>query len=159
MAGHGGRGAAGAALVLATVVAGCAPGLPGSAGPAGPASSAASRAARDADGAFAGAGAEAERGIAAAGGAVDARNEVRLGAVTLDGDGRAATRVVVRNTAGSAKSFAVQVDFTDRAGNLLDVAVVLIGNVAPRSTGQGTARGNHRLHGGVRAAVGTTLRY
>ncbi|MET9175485.1 hypothetical protein ABZX64_31295 [Streptomyces misionensis] len=159
MAGHGRRGAVGAALALATVVtAGCAPRLPGSAGPTGPvASAAASRAARDAGDAFA--GAEAERGIAAARGGVDARNEVRLGAVTLGGDGRATTRVTARNTAGSAKSFAVQVDFTDRAGNLLDVAVVLIGNVAPRATGQGTAHGNHPLHGGVRAVVGTTLRY
>jgi len=161
MAGHGRQGAVGAALALTTVVtAGCAPGLPGSAGPTGPvASAAASRAARDAGDAFAGAGAEAERGIAAARGGVDTRNEVRLGAVTLGGDGRATTRVTARNTAGSAKSFAVQVDFTDRAGNLLDVAVVLIGNVAPRATGQGTAHGNHPLHGEVRAVVGTTLRY
>ncbi|MGV9355996.1 hypothetical protein [Streptomyces misionensis] len=158
MAGHGGRGADGAALALATFVTGCTPGRPGSAGPAGPASSAASRAARDAGDAFAGAGAEAERGIAARGG-VDARHEVRLGAVALGGDGRAATRVVARNTAGSAKSFAVQVDFTDRAGNLLDLTVVLVGDVAPRSTGRGAARGNRRPHGEVRAAVGTTLRY
>ncbi|MEV7499083.1 hypothetical protein [Streptomyces sp. NPDC093018] len=163
MAGHGGRGAAGAVLALVMVsAAGCGTGSPHSPTPAEQAASAASAAAslasRGGD-ALASASAEAGRRLDEAKGGLNAKEQVSLGAVTLDGDGRATTTVTARNTASAAKSFAVQVNFTDGGGNLLDVVVLMVKNVPAHGSGHGTARGNRRLHGEVRANVGTALRY
>ncbi|MGM0348900.1 MULTISPECIES: hypothetical protein [Streptomyces] len=163
MAGLGGRGAAGAVLALVMVsAAGCGNGSQNSPTPAEQAASAASAAAslasRGGD-ALASASAEAGRRLDEAKGGLNAKDQVSLGAVTLDGDGRATTTVTARNTASAAKSFAVQVNFTDGRGNLLDVVVLMVKNVAAHGSGHGTARGNRRLHGEVRANVGTALRY
>ncbi|CAL2064192.1 MULTISPECIES: hypothetical protein [Streptomyces] len=163
MAGLGGRGAAGAVLALVMVsAAGCGNGSQNSPTPAEQAASAASAAAslasRGGD-ALASASAEAGRRLDEAKGGLNAKDQVSLGAVTLDGDGRATTTVTARNTASAAKSFAVQVNFTDGGGNLLDVVVLMVKNVAAHGSGHGTARGNRRLHGEVRANVGTALRY
>ncbi|MFJ2845705.1 hypothetical protein ACIPD2_29290 [Streptomyces griseofuscus] len=163
MAGLGGRGAAGAALALVMVsAAGCGNGSQHSPTPAeqaaSAASAAASLAARGGD-ALASASAEAGRRLDEAKGGLNAKDQVSLGAVTLDGDGRATTTVTARNTASAVKSFAVQVNFTDGGGNLLDVVVLMVKDVAAHGSGHGTARGNRRLHGEVRANVGTALRY
>ncbi|MGM9443007.1 hypothetical protein ACTAF0_22530 [Streptomyces murinus] len=163
MAGLGGRGAAGAVLALVMVsAAGCGNGSQNSPTPAEQAASAASAAAslasRGGD-ALASASAEAGRRLDEAKGGLNAKDQVSLGAVTLDGDGRATTTVTARNTASAAKSFAVQVNFTDGGGNLLNVVVLMVKNVAAHGSGHGTARGNRRLHGEVRANVGTALRY
>ncbi|WP_327229797.1 hypothetical protein [Streptomyces murinus] len=163
MAGLGGRGAAGAVLALVMVsAAGCGNGSQNSPTPAEQAASAASAAAslasRGGD-ALASASAEAGRRLDEAKGGLNAKDQVSLGAVTLDGDGRATTTVTARNTASAARSFAVQVNFTDGGGNLLDVVVLMVKNVAAHGSGHGTARGNRRLHGEVRANVGTALRY
>ncbi|GAA2473472.1 MULTISPECIES: hypothetical protein [Actinomycetes] len=163
MAGLGGRGAAGAVLALVMAsAAGCGNGSQNSPTPAEQAASAASAAAslasRGGD-ALASASAEAGRRLDEAKGGLNAKDQVSLGAVTLDGDGRATTTVTARNTASAAKSFAVQVNFTDGGGNLLDVVVLMVKNVAAHGSGHGTARGNRRLHGEVRANVGTALRY
>ncbi|MCE3034537.1 hypothetical protein [Streptomyces sp. CMSTAAHL-2] len=163
MAGLGGRGAAAAVLALVMAsAAGCGNGSQNSPTPAEQAASAASAAAslasRGGD-ALASASAEAGRRLDEAKGGLNAKDQVSLGAVTLDGDGRATTTVTARNTASAAKSFAVQVNFTDGGGNLLDVVVLMVKNVAAHGSGHGTARGNRRLHGEVRANVGTALRY
>ncbi|MFG5719383.1 hypothetical protein [Streptomyces murinus] len=163
MAGLGGRGAAGAVLALVMAsAAGCGNGSQNSPTPAEQAASAASAAAslasRGGD-ALASASAEAGRRLDEAKGGLNAKDQVSLGAVTLDGDGRATTTVTARNTTSAAKSFAVQVNFTDGGGNLLDVVVLMVKNVAAHGSGHGTARGNRRLHGEVRANVGTALRY
>lgn len=90
---------------------------------------------------------------------VDAKDEVKLGTPSKDGEGHATVPVSVRNTDGSAKSFAVQVNFKDEGGNLLDTVVVTISDVAPNGTGEGTARSTHPLSGTVKAETGTALRY
>ncbi|MFR9792547.1 hypothetical protein ACL07V_28445 [Streptomyces sp. MB22_4] len=163
MAGHWRRVAAGTAVALTLVTAaGCGSGGQNSPSPAEQAASAASAAAslasRGGD-ALASASAEAGRRLAEARGGLSAKDQVSLGAVGFDREGRAITTVTARNTASSAKSFAVQVNFTDGGGHLLDVVVLTVGNVAAHSSGHGTARSNRRLHGEVRAAVGTALRY
>ncbi|MFF8991524.1 hypothetical protein ACF09H_16585 [Streptomyces sp. NPDC014983] len=163
MAGHWRRIAAGTALALALVTAaGCGNGGQKSPTPAELAASAASAAAslasRGGD-ALASASAEAGRRLDEARGGLSAKDQVSLGTVGFDRDGRATTTVTARNTAASAKSFAVQVNFTDSGGNLLDVVVLTVEHVAAHASGHGTARSNRRLHGEVRAAVGTALRY
>ncbi|MFS4092298.1 hypothetical protein [Streptomyces sp. AF1A] len=162
MAGLWARGAAGAALVAVTA-AGCS-GDSGS--PSGDVSKAASAAASAASSlasrgtdALASASAQARRELDEAKGGVNAKNQVTLGTVTIGGDGRAAVGVTARNTAGSAKSFAVLVNFTDRNGNLLDVVVMTVKDVAAGASGTGTARSNRKLSGEIRATVGTALRY
>ncbi|MER6735594.1 hypothetical protein [Streptomyces puniciscabiei] len=163
MNGHGTRRTAGALLaVIAVAVTGCS----GSGNPSGGASKAASMASsaaaslasRGAD-ALASASAEARRRLDEAKGGVNAKDEVTLGAVAIGGDGRATAKVTAKNTAGSAKSFAVQVNFTDKSGNLLDVVVVTLKDVAAGASGEGTARSNRKLNGEVHATVGTALRY
>ena len=163
MAGLGVRGAVGAALALVMVsAAGCGNGSRHSPTPAeqaaSAASAAASLAARGGD-ALASASAEAGRRLDEAKGGLNAKDQVSLGAVTLAGDGRATTTVTARNPASAAQSFAVQVNFTDGGGNLLDVVVLMVKDVAAHGSGHGTARSNRRLHGEVRASVGTALRY
>ncbi|MEU7427517.1 hypothetical protein [Streptomyces sp. NPDC040750] len=164
MAGHWTRGAAGA--VLALVVGVAAVGCSDSGSPSDTAGKAASEAASAASSlasqgtdALDSARAEAKRRLAEVKGGVDAKDDVTLGAATLGGDGKVEAEVSARNTAESAKSFAVRVDFRDKGGNLLDVVVVTLKDVPAGASRNGTARGNRKLTGAVRATVGTALRY
>ncbi|MFE8947841.1 hypothetical protein [Streptomyces sp. NPDC007856] len=164
MSGHGTRGTAGAVLaVVAVAVTGCSGNSGSPSGSVSKAASAASSAAsslasRGAD-ALASASAEARRKLDEAKGGVNAKDEVTLGSVAIGGDGRATAKVTAKNTAGSAKSFAVQVNFSDKSGNLLDVVVVTVKDVAAGASGEGTARSNRKLNGEVHAVVGTAVRY
>lgn len=115
-------------------------------------SSVASRAAS----AFASATAEAGRQLDDIKGGVDAKDAVRLGSTTTGSDGRTTADVTVENTADSTKSFAVQVNFRNENGDLLDATVV---TVAAGRTGKGTARSTHDLSGTVKAEVARALRY
>ncbi|MFF7974613.1 hypothetical protein [Streptomyces sp. NPDC007905] len=163
MAGHWTRGAAGAVLAMAVAATGCSGNSGNPSGTASKAASAAASAAsslasRGAD-ALASASAEARRKLDQAKGGVNAKDDVTLGTVAIGDDGKAAVKVTAKNTAGSAKSFAVQVNYTDKSGNLLDVVVVTIKDVPAGASGEGTARSNRKLSGEVRAVVGTALRY
>ncbi|MFJ7266739.1 hypothetical protein ACIQV3_08735 [Streptomyces sp. NPDC099050] len=90
---------------------------------------------------------------------VDAKDAVTLGSVTTDGDGLSAVTVTARNTDGSTKSFAVQVDYKDASGNPLDTVVVTVSDVPAGQPKDATARSTHKLSGDVRASLGTALRY
>ncbi|MFJ6389365.1 hypothetical protein ACIQJT_17355 [Streptomyces sp. NPDC091972] len=90
---------------------------------------------------------------------VDAEDDVRLGSPATASDGRTTVAVTVANSAGSVKSFAVQVDFTDGTGKLLDAVVVTVADVPAGGSGKGTARSTHDLSGDVRAKVSRAVRY
>ncbi|MEV6733241.1 MULTISPECIES: hypothetical protein [unclassified Streptomyces] len=105
------------------------------------------------------AAAEAKKKLDSVKDGVDAKSDVRLGTPSKDADGHASVRVTVSNTVTSKKSFAVQVDFRDTGGNLLDTLVVTISDVAAGAAGEGTARSNRGLSGEVEAGTGTALRY
>ncbi len=90
---------------------------------------------------------------------VDAEADVTLGTPSTDGDGYTVVPVTVKNSDGSEKSFAVQVNFKDQSGNLLDTVVVTVTNVGGNGTGQGTARSTHKLSGPVTAETARALRY
>ncbi|MET7450582.1 hypothetical protein ABZT03_01555 [Streptomyces sp. NPDC005574] len=123
------------------------------------ASSLASRASE----AYASATAEAGRTFDDIKGGADARGSVTLGAPATDADGRTTVDVTAANTAGSAKSFAVQVDFTGQDGGLLDVVVVTVSDVPAGGSGKATARSNRKLTGTgtgeVRTKVARAVRY
>ncbi|MFI9799859.1 FxLYD domain-containing protein [Streptomyces sp. NPDC052302] len=118
-------------------------------------SSVASRAAS----AYASATAEAGRALDEIKGGVNAKSAVKVGGTTTNSDGRAEAEITVENTTGSTKSFAVQVDFKDEDGNLLDAAVVTVSDVAAGGTAKGTARSTRDLGGQVRAEVARAVRY
>ncbi|OXY98745.1 hypothetical protein BEK98_07890 [Streptomyces diastatochromogenes] len=152
--------------VLAVVVAVGAAGCSDSGSPSGGASKAASAAssaaaslASKASDALASASAEAKQKLEGIKNGVKAKDDVTLGAPAPDSAGKATVKVTAKNTADSAKSFAVQVNFTDKSGNLLDVTVVTVKDVAAGASGEATATSNRKLTGEVHAVVGSALRY
>jgi hypothetical protein len=125
----------------------------------GEATAAASSLASEASSALASATAEAGRRLDDIKGGVEVKDDVSLGTPATDGDKRTTVEVTAKNTAGSAKSFAVEVRFTNQDGKLLDVVVVTVSDVAAGKTGKATARSTHQLTGEVRAEVARAVRY
>ncbi|MFH0175347.1 FxLYD domain-containing protein [Streptomyces cacaoi] len=123
------------------------------------ASSLASGFASEASSAFASASASASRELDEIKDGVDVKSDVKLGTPDTDKDGRATVEVTVSNTTDGSKSFAVQVDFTDSAGNRLDTVVTTVSDVAAGKTGKQTARSNRTLSGEVKAEVARAVRY
>ncbi|MCI3273686.1 hypothetical protein [Streptomyces cylindrosporus] len=154
------RWTAGAVLVTVLVagLAGCSDDGSASSSVSKAASAAASLASRAPE-VLASATAEAGRKLDEVKGGIDARDAVRLGAPKTGGDGRTTVSVTADNKTSSAKSFAVQVNFEDPGGSLLDTVVVTLSDVAAGKSGEATARSTHKLSGDVKAEVGTALRY
>ncbi|MFF0201171.1 hypothetical protein [Streptomyces sp. NPDC005017] len=92
-------------------------------------------------------------------GGTDVKGDVRLDAPRTDSSGKATVVVNADNTAGSTKSFAVQVNFTDSGGNLLDTVVVTVADVASGETGEATATSNRDLSGTVKTELARAVRY
>ncbi|MFI1165044.1 hypothetical protein ACH4UM_15860 [Streptomyces sp. NPDC020801] len=163
MTGHRARWTTGATLaaVLATGLTACSGNNSGNSpsGSVSKAASAASSLASQANDVLASATAEAGHRLDEVKNGIDARSAVTLGAPATASDGRTTVDVTVANKADSTKSFAVQVNFKDSGGNLLDTVVVTIGDVPAGKTAKGTARSTHQLSGSVKAEVGTALRY
>ncbi|MGW2086402.1 hypothetical protein [Streptomyces sp. NPDC001880] len=90
---------------------------------------------------------------------VNAKGDVTLGKPSTDGDGRVMVKVTVKNSSDSAKSYAVQVNFDDASGNLLDTVVVTVDGVGPKASKDATARSNRKLSGDVKADVANALRH
>lgn len=109
--------------------------------------------------ALASATAEAKRKLDEVKGGIDVKGDVSLGAPATAGDGRITVPVTPHNTASSTKSFAVQVNFLDSSGNLLDAVVVTVSDVAAGKDGKGTADSHRKLSGSVRAEVARAVRY
>ncbi|MER6101113.1 hypothetical protein ABT115_01875 [Streptomyces sp. NPDC001832] len=91
--------------------------------------------------------------------AVNAKSDVKLGTPSTDHDGRVIAKVTVTNSADSAKSYAVQINFRDPNGNLLDTVVVTVDGVGPKASKDATARSNRKLSGDIKVDVGTALRH
>ncbi|GGX14663.1 hypothetical protein [Streptomyces lomondensis] len=153
----GGAALAPALAAVLAVLAGCGGDSP--ADTARRAESAAESLASRASEAVESATAEAERRLDDIRDGIDVKDDVRLGAVAVGSDGRARVEVTVRNTDAAARSFAVQVDFTDPGGGLLDTVVVTVHDVPADGSGTVTARSTHDLSGEVRAEVARALRY
>ncbi|SHI13997.1 FxLYD domain-containing protein [Streptomyces sp. 3214.6] len=122
------------------------------------ATAAASSLASEASSALASAAAEVGRQLDEIKGGVDAKGDVKLGTPGADG-ARSTVEVTVVNSADSTKSFAVQVDFTDSAGNRLDTVLVTVSDVPAGKTGKATARSNRTLSGTVKAKLARAVRY
>ncbi|HET6357964.1 FxLYD domain-containing protein [Streptomyces sp.] len=103
--------------------------------------------------------AEAQRKLDEVKAGVNAKEAVTLGDSTKDDDGRTTVNVTVKNTTDSAKSFAVQINFTDKDGNLQDVTVVTVSNVPAGKSKDAVARSTHKLSGEITTKVAAALRY
>jgi hypothetical protein len=89
---------------------------------------------------------------------VNAKSDVGLGPVTIEGD-KAATEVTATNSGDKQATYTVEVTFRDSSGNLLDAVVVNVTDVAPKTSGKTTARSNRDLTGTVKAQVDRALRH
>nr|WP_107120407.1 hypothetical protein [Streptomyces antibioticus] len=143
-----------AALTALTALTGCS----GDDTPSSVASKAASVASRATE-VFASATAEAGKKFDDVKNGVDVKGDVTLGTPRTGSDGRTTVEVTVKNTAGSQKSFLVQVNFKDGAGDLADAVAVTVSGVPAGGTGKATARSNRDLSGTVRTEVARAVRY
>jgi hypothetical protein len=150
-------GGAASALALAAVLTGC--GGDGPADTARKAESAVGSIASQASEAVESAAAEAERRLDGIRGGIDVKGDVKVGTPAVGADGRARAQVTVDNTDDSARSFAVQVDFTDAGGRLTDTVIVTVEHVQAGDSATATARSTHDLSGEVRAEVARAVRY
>ncbi|WP_030600078.1 FxLYD domain-containing protein [Streptomyces fulvoviolaceus] len=156
MAGH--RARWGTAAALTAVTAAALTGCSDDTTPSSVASKAASIASKASD-VVASATAEAGRRFDDIKNGVNAKDDVRIGTPATASDGRTTVEVTATNTADSSKSFAVQVDFTNGDGKLVDAVVVTVSDVAAGGSGKGTARSTHDLSGEVKTKVSRAVRY
>jgi hypothetical protein len=160
MSGRGMRGAAAGLLVAAVVLAaaGCSDSDTSPSDAVSKAASAASSVASRAGDVVASATAKAQDELDRFKGGVNAKGDIQLGGVKKDGY-RMTAPVTATNSSGSRASYAVQVNFRDSGGNLLDTVVVTIGDVDKGKSKKATARSNRTLTGDVKADVGRALRH
>ncbi|WP_406449395.1 hypothetical protein OG782_09905 [Streptomyces sp. NBC_00876] len=90
---------------------------------------------------------------------VNASGDVKAGAPATDKDGHITSKITVKNSTDSKQSYAVQVNFQDPNGNLLDTVVVTVDDVASKGSKDATARSNRKLDGDVKIEVGKALRH
>ncbi|MEG8276440.1 hypothetical protein [Streptomyces sp. AHA2] len=103
--------------------------------------------------------AEAGRRLDDIQGGVDAKGDVKVAAPSVTPGGRARAEVTVTNSDGTARSFAVQVNFTDGGGRVSDTVIVTVDHVQPGESATATARSTHDLSGEVGTAVARAVRY
>ncbi|MFJ2826290.1 hypothetical protein ACIPC1_01535 [Streptomyces sp. NPDC087263] len=89
---------------------------------------------------------------------VNAKGDAKVSDVSTGTDGRSTVKVTVTNSTSSSKSYAVQIDFRDRSGNLLDTVVVTVDDVAAGAAKDATARSSRTLSGEVTAEVTRAVR-
>jgi hypothetical protein len=123
------------------------------------ASAASSAAATAVASAVASAEAAASSALAKVKGGLNATADVTLGSVTTGSDGRAQVPVNVANHDSKPRRYTIVVNFKDQSGNLLDVTVLDVPQVAAGGTAHATARSNRDLTGTVTAEVRNALRY
>ncbi|MER6128710.1 hypothetical protein ABT173_40355 [Streptomyces sp. NPDC001795] len=122
-------------------------------------SSAAASLASEASSAMASATSEAAHKLDEIKGGVNAKGDARLGTVSTEADGRKSVQVTVSNSTSQSRSYAVQVDFRDHSGKLLDVALVTVDDVAAGASKNATALSHRKLSGDVTADAGRVVRY
>ncbi|MFC9633174.1 FxLYD domain-containing protein [Streptomyces mirabilis] len=147
-----------AAVVLLLALGACLAGCSDGTSPSDVASAASSLASEAGD-SLASATAEAGRRFNEFKNGLDARDEVKLGdRVTIDSAGRATVKATATNPTSAAKTYAIQVDFRDKGGNLLDTVVVTLNDVPAGAAKDATARSTRTLSGDVTADVARAVR-
>ncbi|MFI8889031.1 hypothetical protein [Streptomyces paradoxus] len=151
-------GGAATALALSAVLAGCG-GDDSPSDAASKAESAVGSIASEAGEAVESASAEAQQRLDDIQDGVDVKGDVTTGEPVTGSDGRVRTVVTARNTDDSARSFAVQVNFRNTEGRLVDTVIVTVDQVQAGHSATATARSTHDLSGEVRTEVARAVRY
>ncbi|MEU4486170.1 hypothetical protein [Streptomyces purpurascens] len=151
-------GGAALALALAAALTGCS-GYDSPSDTASKAESAVGSIASGASEAVESATAEAQRRLDDIQDGIDVKGDVKAAPPTVGSDGRARSEVTVDNTDDAARSFAVQVNFTDAGNQLIDTVIVTVSNVQAGHSATATARGTHDVSGEVGAEVARAVRY
>lgn len=111
---------------------------------------------------FASAAASAEAAASSALGKVkgglDAKADVTLGSVATSSDGKTEVPVTIANHDSKSRSYIIVVNFKNRSGNLADVIVLDVPEVAAGNPARATARSNRDLTD-VTSEVRDALRY
>ncbi|MFH0175920.1 hypothetical protein [Streptomyces cacaoi] len=92
------------------------------------------------------------------GGGLDAKADVTLGSVATGSDGKAEVPVTIANHDSKSRSYIIVVNFEDQSGNLADVVVLDVPEIAAGKTAKATARSNRDLTD-VTTQVRDALRY
>ncbi|MEV7405946.1 hypothetical protein AB0N93_36985 [Streptomyces sp. NPDC091267] len=154
-----GAGAVLAAIVLASTAAACSDDGDSASSTASQAASAASSLASKGSDVVASATAAAQDKMNSFKDGVNASGDVKAGAPATDKDGHVTSKITVKNGTDSSQSYAVQINYRDPNGNLLDTVVVTVDDVASGAAENATARSNRKLDGDVEAEVGKALRH
>ncbi|WP_406097641.1 hypothetical protein [Streptomyces sp. NBC_01013] len=161
MTGRGARGASAVlvAMTMAITASACSDDGDSASSTVSKAASAASSAASRGADAVASATAAAGEKLNSIKDGVNAGGDVKAGAPVTDKDGRITSKITVANGTGSTQSYAVQINFKDPSGNLLDTVVVTVDDVGSKKTKDATARSNRKLDGDVKVEVGEAVRH
>ncbi|OMI34495.1 hypothetical protein [Streptomyces sparsogenes] len=90
---------------------------------------------------------------------VRAKGDVKAGAVSIGKDGHAVAPITVTNKQSDVVKYAVEVNFRDANGDLVDVVVLTISSVQPHSSKKASARSHRKLSGHLTAQIGAAVRY
>lgn len=130
------------------------------------AASALASAAGGAGSAIASAQAQASAAVSAASSAVsgikgglDVKGDIAVGAVTTGSDGKPQVTLTITNHGQQSYRYAIQVNFTDESGKVLDATAVTVPDVAVGQSAQATAHGHRDLSGTVKAEVANAVGY
>ncbi|WP_338900096.1 FxLYD domain-containing protein [Streptomyces sp. TG1A-60] len=88
-----------------------------------------------------------------------ATGDAAIRGTDTDDEGHAVAELAVTNNGDETTSYAVQVNFHDPDGDLVDVVLVTVSSVAPGETAQATARSHRELPERTTAEVATAVRH
>lgn len=92
-------------------------------------------------------------------GGSQAKREVKAGQVTRNGAGRSVAPLTVTNRGKHTANYAIEVNFRNADGDLVDAVVLHLSKVPPHQPTKATARSHRKLTGRITAQVGAAVRY
>lgn len=92
-------------------------------------------------------------------GGANAKGDVKAGSVSLDKSGRAVARITITNKSHNTADYAMEVNFRDADGDLVDATLLRVPSVRPNTPRQATARSHRKLTGHITAQIGHAVRY
>ncbi|MFJ7911122.1 FxLYD domain-containing protein [Kitasatospora sp. NPDC096204] len=101
----------------------------------------------------------ASSAIAGIKGGLDVKGDIAVGAVTTGSDGKPQAPLTITNHGQQSYRYAIQVNFTDESGKVLDAAAVTVDDVAPGQSTQAAAHAHRDLSGTVKAEVANAVGY
>ncbi|MET7900762.1 hypothetical protein [Streptomyces sp. NPDC005336] len=92
-------------------------------------------------------------------GGANAKGDVKAGSVSLDESGRAMARITITNKSHDTANYAIEVNFRDADGDLVDATLLRVPSVRPHTPKKAVARSHRKLTGHITAQIGHAVRY